>query len=87
MWEESDSKNEISAMARVTGFPAAISAILIGKGEITKKGIVAPEDGIEGHLYQKFMDELIKRDITVIEEQKVTGQVDKRLDEYLYNLE
>jgi saccharopine dehydrogenase-like NADP-dependent oxidoreductase len=87
MWEESDRENEISALARVTGFSAAIGAILLGKGEITKKGIITPEDSIEGNVYKKFMDELIKRDITILEEKKVTSQIDKELDEYMHDFE
>lgn len=67
MWDEADTKNGISSMARVSGFPAAIVALLIGRGEIAKKGIVAPEDCIEGTLYEKFMDELGKRNITILE--------------------
>ncbi|GAF73154.1 unnamed protein product, partial [marine sediment metagenome] len=42
MWDEADTRNGISSMGRVTGFSAAIGAILIGRGEIEKKGIVAP---------------------------------------------
>jgi lysine 6-dehydrogenase len=67
MWEEADTENGISAMGRVTGFPAAIGARLIGRGEIEKKGIVAPEDAIEGKAYHDFMEELTKRNITVLE--------------------
>lgn len=67
MWDEADTKNGISSMGRVTGFPAAIGARLIGRGEIKKKGILAPEDAIEGKVYQKFMDELRKRNITILE--------------------
>jgi len=67
MWEQADTKNGISAMGRVTGFPAAIGAKLIGRGEIEKKGIVAPEDAIEGKVYQDFMEELTKKNITVLE--------------------
>jgi len=59
--------NGISAMGRVTGFPAAIGARLVGKGEIKKRGIVACEDAIEGEIYQKFMEELVKRNITILE--------------------
>jgi saccharopine dehydrogenase-like NADP-dependent oxidoreductase len=47
MWEEADTENGISAMGRVTAFPEAIATVMLGKGEITKKGIVAPEDAIE----------------------------------------
>jgi lysine 6-dehydrogenase len=67
MWEEADIRNGISAMGRVTGFPAAIGARLVGKGEIKKRGIVPCEDAIEGEIYQKFMEELIKRNITILE--------------------
>jgi lysine 6-dehydrogenase len=67
MWEEADTENGISAMGRVTGFPAAIGAKLIGRGEIEKKGIVAPEDAIEGKVYQDFMEELTRKNITVLE--------------------
>jgi lysine 6-dehydrogenase len=67
MWEEADTENGISAMGRVTGFPAAIGAKLIGRGKIRKKGIVAPEDAIEGKVYQDFMEELAKENITILE--------------------
>ncbi len=69
MWDEADQENGISSMARVTGFPAAIGAILIGKREIRRTGIVPPEDCIEGNIYRKFLDELRRRNIGVIEEQ------------------
>ena len=72
MWDEADTKNGISSMGRVTGFPAAIGARLIGRGEIEKKGIVAPEDAIEGKVYQKFMGELRKRNITILEAPSVS---------------
>lgn len=67
MWEEADTENGISAMGRVTGFPAAIAAKLIGRGEIEKRGIVAPEDAIEGRVYRHFMEELTEKNITVLE--------------------
>jgi lysine 6-dehydrogenase len=67
MWEEADKENGISAMGRVTGFPAAIGAKLVGRGEIENKGIVAPEDAIEGRVYRNFMDELAKKHITILE--------------------
>ncbi len=67
MWEEADTKSGISAMGRVTGFPAAVGAKLIGKGAIEKKGIVPPEDAIEGKVYQNFMEALASKNITVLE--------------------
>ena len=68
MWEESDAAN--SAMARVTAFPAAIAAVMIGQGKIAQKGIVPPEDAIggdDGDLYTEFLGELEKRDIHILE--------------------
>ncbi|UCD21362.1 MAG: saccharopine dehydrogenase, partial [Chloroflexota bacterium] len=62
-----DTKSGISAMGRVTGFPAAVGAKLIGKGAIEKKGIVPPEDAIEGKVYQNFMEALASKNITVLE--------------------
>jgi lysine 6-dehydrogenase len=67
LWDEADAQNGISAMAQVTGFSAAIGALFIGRGMITNKGIVPPEDGIKGELYEVFMNELEKRDIRVLE--------------------
>ena len=67
MWDEADKKNGISSMARVTGFPCAITAKMLLKGEIKEKGIVPPEDCIKGELYKKFIEELRKRNINILE--------------------
>jgi saccharopine dehydrogenase-like NADP-dependent oxidoreductase len=73
LWNDADTHNKISAMARVTGFSAAIGALFIGRGEINKNGIVPPEDGINGILYETFVDALAKRGIKVVEELDVFG--------------
>ena len=70
MWEEADTENGISAMGRVTAFPEAIATVMLGKGEINKKGIVAPEDAIEGKIYQNFLEELKRRNINILEVSK-----------------
>jgi saccharopine dehydrogenase-like NADP-dependent oxidoreductase len=67
LWDEADTVNGISSMGRVTGFSAAIGAVMIGKGLIKEKGIVPPEDCIYGDLYPLFMKELEKRNIKVLE--------------------
>lgn len=72
LWDEADTKNHISSMMRVTGYPVAITAKLLLKNEISEKGIVAPEDCIKGKLYTKFMDELEKRNIKILEIESVT---------------
>jgi hypothetical protein len=40
---------------------------MLGKGEISKKGIVAPEDAIEGKIYENFLEELKRRKINILE--------------------
>jgi lysine 6-dehydrogenase len=73
LWDEADTKNKISAMARVTGFSTAIAALFLGRGMIANKGIVPPEDGIKGELYKVFVDELKKRRIRIIERSEGIG--------------
>ena len=72
LWDEADTDHGISAMARVTGFSAAIGALLIGRGAITKKGIVPPEDGVKGELYRMFIEELKKRGIQIIKDSEIS---------------
>lgn len=67
MWDEADTANDISSMMRVTGFPMAITARLIGRGEIKEKGIIAPEDAVTSDLYKIFINELKKRNIDILE--------------------
>ncbi len=67
MWDEADTKNGISSMARVTGFPVAITAKMILANKIKETGIVPPEDCIKGELYSEFMEELKKRNINILE--------------------
>jgi lysine 6-dehydrogenase len=68
MWDEADTDLGMSSMARVTGFPCAITARFIAAGKIEAKGIVAPEDCFEGELYDEFIAELTKRDINILEQ-------------------
>ncbi len=68
LWDEADTENGISSMARVTGFSAAIGALFIGRGLIKAKGIVPPEDCFGGDVFRRFVEELKKRDIHILEE-------------------
>ncbi|UCD59273.1 MAG: saccharopine dehydrogenase NADP-binding domain-containing protein [Candidatus Hydrogenedentota bacterium] len=67
MWDVADTKNNLSSMARVTGFPVAIALRLILEGRINDRGIVPPEDCIKGEIYDWFMKELRKRNIEILE--------------------
>ncbi|MCS7182613.1 MAG: saccharopine dehydrogenase NADP-binding domain-containing protein [Thermoanaerobaculum sp.] len=68
MWERPDPATGISAMGRVTGFPTAIGALFLGRGLISQKGIVPPEEAFAGPLYTQFMEELAKRQIHIHEQ-------------------
>ena len=49
------------SMARATAGPAAIGVLMIYEGDITKRGVFAPEGCIDN--FAKFMTELEKRGI------------------------
>jgi saccharopine dehydrogenase-like NADP-dependent oxidoreductase len=52
-------------MARVTSFPAAIGAKMVGAGRFAQRGIRAPEECVVGENYPLFMEELKKVNITI----------------------
>jgi saccharopine dehydrogenase-like NADP-dependent oxidoreductase len=68
MWDVADPKTGLSSMARVTGFPVALTAKYIAEGAITEKGIVAPEDAFPSALYGRFIEDLKFRNINILEE-------------------
>jgi lysine 6-dehydrogenase len=43
MWADHSARPQLSAVARDTGFPAAIAAVMRGRGEIQGSGVQAPE--------------------------------------------
>lgn len=51
----------------MTGFSAAIGARLLVRGATGKNGIIAPEELIQGDIYQEFMEEMKLRDIIISE--------------------
>lgn len=67
LWDETDTENDISSMAQVTGFSAAIGALLIDRGTIKAKGIVPPEECFTGDAYRSFMEEIKKHGIEILE--------------------
>jgi lysine 6-dehydrogenase len=59
MWAGHSVRPQLSAVARDTGFPAAIAAVMLGRGEIRGAGVQAPENVVPP---QPFFAELKKRD-------------------------
>jgi saccharopine dehydrogenase-like NADP-dependent oxidoreductase len=69
---EADPARGISAMARVTGFTAALGARMLAEGRVRVKGIAAPEEAISGTLYQRLISGLSERGIAVVEQMRST---------------
>ena len=59
-----DEKQDVTAMARTTAYPASITAQLILRGYVKEKGILPPERiGMNNKLFRSFVAELEKRNI------------------------
>jgi lysine 6-dehydrogenase len=61
MWADHTARPQLSAVARDTGFPAAIAAVMHGRGEIPGVGVQAPENVVPP---RPFFTELKKRGFT-----------------------
>jgi lysine 6-dehydrogenase len=61
MWADHTARPQLSAVARDTGFPAAIAAVMHGRGEIPGVGVQAPENAVPP---EPFFRELKKRGFT-----------------------
>ena len=70
MWTGPDSKNGITAMARVTSSSAAVAARLLAQGKIKEKGIVTPEEAFQDEAYSDLMRGLERRGIAIVEKIK-----------------
>ncbi|HUO33517.1 MAG TPA: saccharopine dehydrogenase C-terminal domain-containing protein [Candidatus Acidoferrum sp.] len=61
MWADNTTRPLLSAVARDTGFPCSIAAIMHGRGEIPGTGVMAPEIVVPP---QPFFNELKRRGFT-----------------------
>jgi lysine 6-dehydrogenase len=61
MWASHSARPQLSAVARDTGFPAAIAAVMLGRGDISGVGVQAPENVVPP---EPFFSELKKRGFT-----------------------
>lgn len=65
-----DEKNGITSMARTTGYTCSAVASFVARHLIKGKGIVAPETAISGKLFEKLLEELAKRKVTIKKSKK-----------------
>jgi|SRR5690625_110782 len=64
MMTRKDRKNQVTAMARATANTVSVVAQLIGRGEITRRGVVPPEQIVPGASY---IEEMGKRKVIIDE--------------------
>ncbi|MCK4498763.1 hypothetical protein KAU25_06170, partial [Candidatus Bathyarchaeota archaeon] len=62
-----DESRGITSMARTTSFPAAIVARMLGRGDISRKGLAFPAKILRGRLLRKLLEELSKRGVNISE--------------------
>ena len=66
--DETDVKTCQSSMARTTGFPAAIMARMLARGEFREPGVFAPEQvAIKGEVMPRMLAELSARGVAISE--------------------
>jgi len=70
-----DPARGLTAMARITAFSAAITALLIGRGELRESGLLTPERAIHGPLFNRLFEELSAAGIRF----KLTTETTERL--------
>jgi saccharopine dehydrogenase (NAD+, L-lysine-forming) len=60
----------VGRMAPGTGIPASIAALMMNAGEVTEKGVTAPEGCIEP---DKFLAEFLKRGARIHQSEKISS--------------
>lgn len=66
--DQTDVKTGQSSMARTTGFPAAIMARMLARGEISEPGVFAPEQAaVKGGIMPRVLAELARRGVDIVE--------------------
>jgi saccharopine dehydrogenase-like NADP-dependent oxidoreductase len=56
----------LMSMNRTAGFPVSIGALMIGSGQLTKRGLLSPVNDIP---FNRFVQELAARNIEITEEE------------------
>lgn len=70
-----DEDRGITSMARTTSYTAAIVARMLGRGDISRKGLVPPAKVIRGNLFHRLVGELFERGVKVTETLKAKGSL------------
>ena len=67
-----DKGRQVTSMARTTAYTASIVAQLVGRKEITERGVVPPEKlGMNKSLFEKLTNEMRKKRVIINEEKEI----------------
>ncbi|RLI02545.1 hypothetical protein DRO31_03845, partial [Candidatus Bathyarchaeota archaeon] len=70
-----DEENDVTSMAKTTGYSAALMARMLGRGAVKKKGIQWPVRVIQGPLVEELLSKLRERGVEVTETVTTTREV------------
>jgi lysine 6-dehydrogenase len=71
MFDRSDKKHNVTAMARTTAYAASVIAQLLAKKAVVEKGVIPPEKlGVNDKIYRRFLSMMRKRGIRIKETRK-----------------
>jgi len=66
LYDEADPATGYHSMARVTGFPCAIVARMLARGELSRPGVQPPERlAGDDRFFERMMEELRARGVTI----------------------
>jgi saccharopine dehydrogenase-like NADP-dependent oxidoreductase len=66
LYDEADPRTGYHSMARTTGFPCAIVARMLARGELARPGVQPPERlADDDRFFERMMEELRARGVTV----------------------
>lgn len=72
VFDHYDKERQVTSMARTTAYTASIVAQLLGRKEITERGVVPPEKlGMNERLFERLTNEMKKRRVIINEEKEI----------------
>ena len=65
MVDRYDEINKVTSMGKTTGYTASIVTQMLGRGEIRGKGVIPPEEAVEGTMVETLVSELGRRGVQI----------------------
>jgi lysine 6-dehydrogenase len=65
IFDKFDAERKITSMGKTTGYTASIVTQMLGRGEISGKGVIPPENAVEGVKVRKLISELSRRGVRI----------------------